>query len=130
MNFSTLKEWAFRIKRNIYTLYRVAGDPRVPLLPKLVIIGVIGYAVSPIDLIPDFIPVLGYLDDLILLPLGIWLAIKLVPSSIWEEYYMRYQDISAREIPRSKWAATVIAAVWVILLFICIYFLKNFIQRR
>ncbi len=123
MTLSTLRQWAFRIKRNIYTLYKVAGDPRVPLLPKLVIIGVIGYAVSPIDLIPDFIPVLGYLDDLILLPLGIWMAIKLVPSNIWEEYYLKYQDGISREIPRSKMAAAIIIAVWCALLIVCALYL-------
>ncbi len=130
MNLSTLKQWAFSIKRNIYSLYQVTGDPRVPLLPKLIIIGVICYAVSPIDLIPDFIPVLGYLDDLILLPLGIWLAIKLVPPNIWEEYRARSQNGTSTEIPRSKWAAVAVVTVWLILLFICVLFLKDFIQNR
>lgn len=123
MKLSTLKQWAFTVKRNIYTLYKITGDPRVPLLPKLIIVGVIGYAVSPVDLIPDFIPVLGYLDDLILLPIGIWLAIKLVPSSIWEEYRLKYQDRPSSKIPSSKWAAALIAAVWCILFAACAYYI-------
>ena len=130
MNLSTLKQWASLIKRNLYALYKVTGDPRVPLLPKLIIIGVIGYAVSPVDLIPDFIPVLGYLDDLILLPLGIWLAVKLVPSGIWEEYRLKYKDTPSPEIPRSRWAAVVIVALWGILLITCALYLKDFIKNK
>ena len=129
MNLSVLKQWAFSIKRNIYTLYQAAGDPRVPLLPKFIIVCVIAYAVSPIDLIPDFIPVLGYLDDLILLPLGIWLAIKLVPSSIWEEYRLMYREATPPKIPGSKWAAAVVIVVWIIFFLICALSLKKIIVK-
>lgn len=128
MKLSALKQWAFSVKRNVYTLYRVTGDPRVPLLPRIIIIGVIGYAVSPIDLIPDFIPVLGHLDDLILLPLGIWLAVKLVPYNIWEEYRSKYQDEPNPGIPRSKWAATVIVAIWGIMFITCALYLRGFLR--
>ncbi len=128
MSLSALKQRARELKRNIYILYRAAGDPRVPLLPKLVMICVIAYAVSPVDLIPDFIPVLGYLDDLILLPLGIWLAVKLVPESIWEEYRERYKDEHSVKIPASKRAAAVIAAVWVAILLICFVWIKSFFK--
>ncbi|MGD9157892.1 MAG: YkvA family protein [Desulfobacteraceae bacterium] len=130
MKLKALKQRASSIKRNIYALYKVTGDPRVPLLPKLIIIGVIGYAVSPVDLIPDFIPVLGYLDDIVLLPLGIWLAVKLVPSGIWEEYCLKYKDGSSPEIPRNRWAAVVIVAIWCILLVSCIIYLKDFIKNK
>jgi len=81
----TWRQWAKALKQNIYALYLAARDPRVPLPAKLLIGGVVAYALSPIDLIPDFIPVLGYLDDMLLLPLGIWLAIRLVPADVWRE---------------------------------------------
>ena len=76
-----------------------ARDPRVPLLAKLVVVLVIAYALSPIDLIPDFIPVLGYLDDMLLLPLGIALAIKLMPRDVWEdcEQLLRQLGYAARD---------------------------------
>ena len=129
MSLSAFKQRVRELKRNIYILYRAAGDPRVPLLPKLVVICIIGYAVSPIDLIPDFIPVIGYLDDLILLPLGIWLAVKLVPDSIWEEYRTRYQDEPSAKIPGSKGAAAVIIAVWVAILVTCAVWIKKLLQN-
>ena len=76
------KHWALALKEDTYALYLAARDPRVPRLGKLVVVLVVAYALSPIDLIPDFIPVLGYLDDLLLLPLGIALAIKLMPRDV------------------------------------------------
>lgn len=81
-----LKQWAKRAKRLVRALGLAARDPRTPLLAKIVAVGVVGYALSPIDLIPDFIPVLGQLDDLILVPLGIWLAVSLVPDALWDEF--------------------------------------------
>ena len=77
-----LKHWAKQMKRDVYAVWFAARDPDTPLLAKLVALLVAAYAVSPIDLIPDFIPVLGYLDDLILVPLGILLVMRLVPAEI------------------------------------------------
>lgn len=74
-----------RLKKEIHALYLAYKDPRVPWAAKVFTAVVVGYALSPIDLIPDFIPVLGYLDDLVLLPLGIWLALKMIPSEVLEE---------------------------------------------
>jgi uncharacterized membrane protein YkvA (DUF1232 family) len=71
-----LKDWARSIKRDAHALYLAARDPRVPWYAKALALCVAGYALSPIDLIPDFIPVLGYLDDLILVPLGIWAVVN------------------------------------------------------
>ena len=80
------KEIVRKLKEDIYTLYLAQRDPRIPFLAKVVLILTVAYALSPIDLIPDFIPVLGYLDDLLLLPLGIWLSIKLIPDYVLETY--------------------------------------------
>ncbi|HEX5035111.1 MAG TPA: DUF1232 domain-containing protein, partial [bacterium] len=79
------KNKARALKANIHALYLAYRDPRVPWYAKLLILCVVGYALSPIDLIPDFIPILGYLDDLLLLPLGVLLSIKLIPPTVWAE---------------------------------------------
>src|ERR1700755_2457985 len=81
-----LKAWARSIRRDVHALYLASRDPRVPWYAKALALVVAGYALSPIDLIPDFIPVLGYLDDLILLPAGIWLAIRLLPPQVMAEH--------------------------------------------
>src|SRR5262245_21345921 len=75
-----LKDWARRLVRDVHAVYLGAGDPRVRWYAKCLAAAVAGYALSPIDLIPDFIPVLGYLDDLIIVPLGLWLAVSLIPA--------------------------------------------------
>ena len=80
-----LRAKAAAIKRDVHALYLAARDPRVPWYAKAVAVAVAAYAISPIDLIPDFIPVLGQLDDLVLLPIGIALAIRLVPREVLEE---------------------------------------------
>ncbi len=104
------------LKQNIYALYLASRDPRVPWLAKLVVVLVVAYTLSPIDLIPDFIPLLGYIDDIFLLPLAIALAIKLMPPDIWEEYKARARAQLAAELPRSYAAAVVIAIIWIIVI--------------
>ena len=84
-----LKRWAEILRGNIKALSLARKDPRVPWVAKAVLVLVVAYALSPIDLIPDFIPVLGLLDDLILLPLGIALAIRLMPKDVWAECQLR-----------------------------------------
>jgi uncharacterized membrane protein YkvA (DUF1232 family) len=106
------KEWARTIKRDVHALYLAARDPRVPWYAKAIALAVAAYAASPIDLIPDFVPVLGYLDDLLLLPLGIALAIKLIPPAIMAEH----RRSAAQARPVSKGAAVVIAALWCLFL--------------
>ena len=81
-----LKVWARALKRDVLALYRSARDPRVPWYAKAVAGLVAAYALSPIDLIPDFVPVLGYLDDLLIVPAGIWLAIRLIPADVLAEH--------------------------------------------
>jgi uncharacterized membrane protein YkvA (DUF1232 family) len=104
------KQWARAIKRDAHALYLAARDPRVPWYAKALALCVAGYALSPIDLIPDFIPVLGYLDDVILVPLGIWAVVKLIPPDLMAEH--RAAAALAVERPVSRTAALVIALIW------------------
>jgi uncharacterized membrane protein YkvA (DUF1232 family) len=113
MKSGAWKKWATSLKNNTYALYLASGDARVPTLAKIVIGLVVAYALSPIDLIPDFIPIIGYLDDLLLLPLGIWLAIRLIPQEVWKECQeLAVEQIS--ELPRSRRAAVVIITIWLL----------------
>src|SRR5262249_28349386 len=106
-----LRDWARGIKRDVHALYLAARDPRVPWYAKAVALAVAAYALSPIDLIPDFIPVVGYLDDLIIVPLGILLAVQLTPADILAE--PRLAASEAAERPTSRTAAMVIIAIWI-----------------
>ena len=108
----TWKRWAQTIKRNAHALYLASRDPRVPWYAKAVAVAVATYAAAPIDLIPDFIPVLGYLDDLIIVPLGIALVIKLIPPEIMAEHRARATAVQDR--PVSKTAAAIIIAIWIL----------------
>ena len=109
--FSRVKKWARALRRDAHAIFLASRDPRVPWTVKLLAIAVASYALSPIDLIPDFIPVIGILDDLIIVPLGIWLVIALIPDDVMEEY--RAVAIAAAERPVSKVAAIVIVALWI-----------------
>ena len=103
-----------KLKEDIYTLYLAYRDPRVPFYAKVVLIITVAYAFSPIDLIPDFIPVLGYLDDLLLLPLGIWLSIKLLPPEVVAEYRAQAKQQLLERKPNYIMAA-VIVLVWLLI---------------
>jgi uncharacterized membrane protein YkvA (DUF1232 family) len=101
------------VKRDVHALYLAARDPRVPWYAKVAAIAVAAYALSPIDLIPDFIPVIGYLDDLLIVPAGIMLAVKLVPAELMNEF--RTAAASAEgERALGKRGATVIVLLWVL----------------
>lgn len=104
------KGWAKSLKRDIVALWLAARDRRVPLYAKLVAGAVAAYALSPIDLIPDFIPVLGYLDDLLIVPLGILLAIRLVPGDLMAEF--RAEAARRVERPVSRGGLAFILAIW------------------
>ena len=106
-----LKPWAGMLKQEVHAIYLAARDPRVPWYAKALAIFVAGYALSPIDLIPDFIPVLGYVDDLIIVPLGIWVVISLIPTEVLAEYRA---VASAAERPVSKAAAVAIVVSWIL----------------
>ncbi|MEQ8345931.1 MAG: YkvA family protein [Sneathiellaceae bacterium] len=107
-----LRNWARVLKRDVHALYLASRDPRVPWYAKALAVLVVGYALSPVDLIPDFIPVLGLLDDLIVVPLGIMLVIRLIPAEIMAEH--RNLAAAAQGQPVSRTAAVVIACVWIV----------------
>ena len=108
--FGRLRRWARTVKRDVVALYLAAGDPRVPWYAKAVAACVAAYALSPIDLIPDFIPVLGYLDDVVLVPLGILLAVRLVPADVMAELRDEAERRAAR--PVSRIGAIAIVVIW------------------
>lgn len=120
---SKAKLWAKSLKRDIVALWFAARDPRVPWHAKAVAGTVAAYALSPIDLIPDFIPVLGYLDDLLIVPLGIMLAIRLVPVEVMIE--LRTEAAKRIEHPSSRLGMIFILAVWLA----CIIFLALALSR-
>ena len=110
----TIKAWAAHFKAQLVTLWFCRSHPRTPLAAKILAALVVAYAFSPIDLIPDFIPVLGYLDDLLIVPAGIYLALRLVPEDVIAESRQKAQAWLARRQarPRSYLAAGFIVAVW------------------
>lgn len=107
-----LKAWASEIKRDVLALYLAGRDSRVPWYAKVLALATAAYALSPIDLIPDFIPVLGYLDDLIIVPLGILLAVRLVPPEVMQELRLQAQQRLQADRPISIAAAAVIILAW------------------
>jgi uncharacterized membrane protein YkvA (DUF1232 family) len=111
-----LKRWARELKNEGMTLWFCCRHPDMPWLPKILAIMVVGYFLSPIDLIPDFIPVIGYLDDVILVPIGIYFTLKLVPRHVIEECRAKARDwIAARQPkPKSIIAAVVIMVLWIL----------------
>jgi uncharacterized membrane protein YkvA (DUF1232 family) len=112
-----MKNWARLVKRDIHALYLCSRDPRVPWHAKALAIFVAAYALSPIDLIPDFVPVLGYLDDAILVPVGIWLVVRLIPAHVMAEH--RELAAAAHDRPVSRTAAAVIVAIWIASAILC-----------
>ena len=116
------------MKRDVLAVYLVARDPRVPWPVKILAAAVAAYALSPIDLIPDFIPVLGYLDDLVIVPLGILAVVKLIPADVLAELREEAgRRLAAR--PRSWAGAAVILALWLLLLAVAIRWLASIHPR-
>lgn len=107
-----LAQWARRLRRDLMVLFLAARHRLTPWYAKALAAFVVGYALSPIDLIPDFVPVLGYLDDLVLVPLGIALVIKLLPPAVLESCRQEAELRPPSLLPRSWLAAGVIAALW------------------
>ena len=121
---SVIASWKQKVKllknetRALCLAYR---DPRVPWYAKVFMAAVIGYAISPIDLIPDFIPVLGYLDDLIIVPVGIYLAIKMIPRGVMEE--CREKAKSNLFSSKAKWViAGIIISIWILVIILAVKF--------
>jgi uncharacterized membrane protein YkvA (DUF1232 family) len=123
--FERLKRWAGRLESEVYALYLAYKDSRVPWYARLIAALVVGYAFSPIDLIPDPIPVLGYLDDLVLVPLGIALAIKLIPPDILAEHRAQARKVVAAGKLVNRAAAVVMIGVWISLAALAIYLMAR-----
>ena len=118
-----LERWARRLKVEVYALYLAYRDPRVSWYARAFAAVVVGYAFSPIDLIPDPIPVLGYLDDLIIIPLGIALAIRMIPPPVLAECREAAREANGR--PVGKVAAVVVVAVWIALAALAVWFVAR-----
>ena len=115
-----LKQRARRLKAETFALYLAARHPDTPWYAKLLVAAIVAYAFSPIDLIPDFIPIVGYLDDLVLIPIGIALAIKLVPPPVLAECRARAQEVMVNGKPVSRVAGAVVVIIWLALAALCI----------
>src|SRR5690242_17960985 len=112
LRMSRLRKWAREFKQQTLVVYFAARDPRTPWFARLLALGVAAYALSPIDLIPDFIPVLGYLDDLLIVPLGLMLVLHLLPADVLATSRAKARD--AVDKPTSPAMAAVIVAIWII----------------
>jgi uncharacterized membrane protein YkvA (DUF1232 family) len=110
-----LKAMAKKLKANLIVMYLAYRDPRVPLFTKIFAICVVAYAFSPVDLIPDFIPILGYLDDLILVPLGVYIALRLFPQEVLEEYRTKAEEQRKLGKPKNWITGTLIIIIWITL---------------
>ena len=113
MNMAALKARARQVKVDLIALSLAARDPRTPWLAKLIVAGCVAYALSPVDLIPDFIPVIGLIDDLIFIPIALALAVRLIPDEVLADCRFRAGEIAERRTSRT--AAVVIVAIWVAL---------------
>ncbi|OCA85318.1 YkvA family protein [Pseudobacillus wudalianchiensis] len=113
--FTKLKNYAKKLKQNLFVLYLSYKDNRTPWYAKAVAICVVAYAFSPIDLIPDFIPILGYLDDLILVPMGIALALKLIPAEVIEANRAAAEEMKKNQKPKNWFVGILFILVWILL---------------
>jgi uncharacterized membrane protein YkvA (DUF1232 family) len=125
----TWKHRAREFKIEVYAIYLAYKDPRVPLYARIFAACVVGYAFSPIDLIPDPIPILGYLDDLVLIPLGVALAIKMIPPIVLVECRDKAREVMKLGKPVNRIAAVIIITIWLLLAILAIVFVTRFIRK-
>lgn len=118
--FDTLKQRSRDLKRDTMALWFAFRDPRTPWYARVFSAAVVAYALSPIDLIPDFIPVLGYLDDLILIPVGITLALKMIPAEVMADARSKAQEQFSGNKPVNWIVGGIIILVWIVILFFVI----------
>ncbi|MEW4283327.1 YkvA family protein [Priestia koreensis] len=107
-----MKLWAKKLKQHLFILYLAYKDDRVPLYAKLFTAGVVAYAFSPIDLIPDFIPIIGYLDDLVIVPLGIMLALKMIPQAVLADCEEKANEMMKNGKPKNWMVGLLVLVVW------------------
>jgi uncharacterized membrane protein YkvA (DUF1232 family) len=119
-----LEKWAAatrRLKGEVYTLYLAYKDKRTPWYARLFSAAVVAYAFSPIDLIPDFIPILGYLDDFLLIPLGVYIAMRLIPAEVMADSRLLAKEALEAGKPVMRTGALIVAAIWILLAILGIY---------
>ena len=120
--FAAIRQWARRIKQDAVMLWFAYKDPRTPWLPKIISMLAVAYALSPIDLIPDFVPVLGFLDDAVLLPAMIWLAVRLLPAEVvaaCRELAIDWMQVNQRK-PVNHWGIALVLMVWALVVLLII----------
>jgi uncharacterized membrane protein YkvA (DUF1232 family) len=125
----TWKQRARELKTEVYAIYLAYKDPRVPLHTRIFAACVVGYAFSPIDLIPDPIPILGYLDDLILIPLGVALAIRMIPPVVLAECRDKAREVIEEDKPVNRIAAAIIIAICLLLATVAIVLVTQFVRK-
>jgi uncharacterized membrane protein YkvA (DUF1232 family) len=127
-----MQNWKQRVrqlKKETYTLYLACKDSRTPWYGKVLAAIVVAYALSPVDLIPDFIPILGYVDDLILLPLGIILVLRMIPPVVLEDCRKQAEVATDRDTPESRIAVVAIAAIWLLLGVLVVFRIGRILKR-
>ncbi len=124
-----IKGWAKRLQHEVYAVYLAQKDPRTPWYAKALAAAIVAYAFSPIDLIPDPIPVIGYLDDLLIVPLGIALLVRLIPPEVLEECRQKAREELERPRRKNWIAASVIIIIWIALLWLAVMLILRFVSR-
>jgi uncharacterized membrane protein YkvA (DUF1232 family) len=119
--FQRIQGWAKELKRDVLVLWFALKNPETPLIARAVAFITVAYALSPIDLIPDFVPILGYLDDLILIPIFIWITIKLVPDDVRAQSRKQVQEwLESNQLkPKSYLGLIIILLIWLLLIWVC-----------
>jgi uncharacterized membrane protein YkvA (DUF1232 family) len=125
----TIKQRARQLKVEIFALYFAYKDPRVPLFARIFAACVVGYAFSPIDLIPDPIPVLGYLDDLVIVPLGVWLALKMIPREVMDDSRSKAGERLQQKKPVNWVAGAIVLLIWLALAVFFMRFAWQFFRK-
>jgi uncharacterized membrane protein YkvA (DUF1232 family) len=128
--FDRLKKWARHLKKETYALYFAYQDPRVPWYAKLLVAFVVAHTLSPIDLIPDFIPVLGYLDDLIITPLGLALALRLIPAEVMAEARIKAEAGMVEGKIVSRVGLLIVIGIWLTGLLLVVLLLIKYFRER
>ncbi|WP_411830695.1 YkvA family protein [Paenibacillus lautus] len=118
------------LKRKVFLLYYAYKDNRTPWYAKIFAICVVAYAFSPIDLIPDFIPILGYLDDVILVPLGIAITLKMIPNAVVQEHELQAEERMKRGKPKNWFAASIIIVIWLAALLWVSLFAYRYVSNK
>ena len=129
---TVMKDWkqqVRKLKKETYVIYLACKDSRVPWYARALAAIVVAYALSPIDLIPDIIPVIGYLDDLILVPLGIILVVRIIPPAVLEDCRQQAEVAMSQSTPKSWIAAVVVVAIWLLLGFFGVVWLGRMFKR-